>query len=81
MEATGAGIVPARAGMEPAGAGTEPAGAVGIAAAAGLRLTVLETTAEAGRTTAAEARMAARSDRRGLITRAARLKTLRVAVS
>jgi hypothetical protein len=40
-----------------------------------------ETTADAGRTTAAEARIAARSGRRGLITRAARLNTLRVAVS
>lgn len=39
------------------------------------------TTADAGSTTAADARIAARSPRRGLITRAARLNTLRVAVS
>jgi hypothetical protein len=48
----------------------------GTASASGV-----ETTEEAGSTTAAEARIAARSARRGLITRAAMLKTLRVAVS
>jgi len=58
------------------GTGAEDDDTDGTASASGV-----ETTEEAGSTTAAEARIAARSARRGLITRAAMLKTLRVAVS